>query len=411
MSDHLLDSKKIVIIGGCGHVGLPLGIKFALAGATTKLLDVDARAVEMVNAGRMPFLDEGGETQLGEALTAGMTAVTDPGACREADVYVFVTGTPVDEHLNPELSELLGVIDQYHDLFADHSLIVMRSTLYPGTMEFIHKKLRAMNRKTRLAFCPERVAQGQALKEIESLPQIVAAFDEDSFEAAYELFAELAPAIVRLTPLEAELAKLMTNTWRYLEFAIANEFYMIAETNGIDFHRIYKAIRHEYPRADSFKAPGFTGGPCLFKDTMQLASYYRHRFHLGHTAMLANEGLATFVVEKAAAALGSSLWGRTAGLLGMAFKADNDDTRESLSYRVKKGLEFGGARVVYHDPYLEDARPVKAVLDESDVLILCVPHREYRALKIEKPVVDVWGILHEPDLEIRPGRSKRPKGS
>ncbi len=398
-----LQNKSIAIVGGCGHVGLPLGVKFALHGAETFLVDIDERAVNLVNSGTFPFVEHGGDAQLREALDLGLRATSDVKSCAKADVIVFVIGTPVDEHLNPKISDVLKIFDLYREHFAPGALVVMRSTLFPGTMEHLYNRLRQEKANVKLAFCPERVAQGVALDEIDSLPQIVSAFDNESFQAAYEVFSALAPEIIRLTPLEAEMTKLMANSWRYLEFAIANQFYMIAESNGVDFYRIYQAIRHKYPRANGYKSPGLAAGPCLFKDTMQLASFFNHQFYMGHSAMLVNEGLATFMVEKAVKASDGSLWGKTVGLLGMTFKADNDDIRESLSFRVKKGLEFHGANVLCHDPFIESSPPLESVLRESDLLVLGTPHSEYRELKLVKPIIDVWGIFHRPELEVLPG--------
>ena len=398
-----ISDKKIVIIGGCGHVGLPLGVKFALAGASTVLVDINENSVATVNKGRFPFLEQEGDGQLQQALEKGLRATSDPEFCRDADVMVFVTGTPVDEHLNPKISEVVKIFEIYEQYFSDEMLIVMRSTLFPGTMEHLHQRVKGLGTNIKLAFCPERVSQGYALDEIDSLPQIVSSFDEESFQAAYKVFAALAPEIIRLEPLEAEITKLMANAWRYLEFAIGNQFYMIAEKSGVDFYRIFEAVRHEYPRAKGYKSPGFAAGPCLFKDTMQLASYFDHQFYLGHSAMLVNEGLASFVVEKMSAELGGNLWGKKIGLLGMAFKANNDDIRESLSYKVKKGLEFQGAEVVFHDPYLPESSQLSEVLKDSDGLILCTPHKEYKELKLSQPVVDVWGTYRASDLEILPG--------
>jgi UDP-N-acetyl-D-mannosaminuronic acid dehydrogenase len=401
-----LSKTKIAIIGGCGHVGLPLGVKFALAGAQTVLVDVDKEAVGTVCSGRFPFLEQDGDAQLRAALAKGLRATVQPDEAAGADVTVFVTGTPVDEHLNPKLSTLLHVIDEYQDLLRPGTLVVMRSTLFPGTMEHLYHRFRRSQVDVKLAFCPERVSQGLALREIDSLPQIVSAFEEDAYQVAGALFAHLAPSIVRLTPLEAEITKLMANSWRYLEFAIANQFYMIAEEKGVDFHKIYKAVTYDYPRARGYKRPGLAAGPCLFNDTMQLASYFDHRFYLGHSAMLVNEGLATFIVEKTCQQTGGSLWGRTIGLLGMAFKANSDDTRESLAFKVKRGLEFAGARVVFHDPYLPDSTPLAEVLSSSDVLVITTPHDDYAGLRAEAPVIDVWGFLGTPELEILPGRTR-----
>ncbi len=423
-SEKTLSGKSIAIIGGCGHVGLPLGVKFALAGARTTLVDIDSRAVDRVNSGNFPFVERGGDEQLKEALGKGLSATTDPGTCKECDVVVFVTGTPVDEHLNPKISDVLRIFDAYKRHFRPGTLVIMRSTLFPGTMEHLYNRVQESKTNVHLAFCPERVAQGVALDEIDNLPQIVSAFDDASFEAAYSVFGALAPEIIRLTPLEAEMTKLMANSWRYLEFAIANQFYMIAESNGVDFQRIYQAIRYKYPRAGGYKSPGLSAGPCLFKDTMQLASFFDHQFSMGHSAMLVNEGLASFMVTKAAQLIAGAegapnapaakpkgsgegrneMWGRTVGILGLSFKADNDDIRESLSFRVKKACEFRGAKTLCHDPYLpEMSVPMEKLLSECEVVILCTPHGEYKSLKLKQPVVDVWAFFGKPELEILPG--------
>ncbi len=399
-----MNEHNVVVIGGCGHVGLPLGVAFSLAGHATTLVDISEEAVATVNEGQFPFLERGGDELLAKALGQGLSATTDASVCSDANVFVFVIGTPVDEHLNPKLSDVVRIFDFYREFFSPGDLVVMRSTLFPGTMEHLHQRLQASNPGVRLAFCPERVSQGYALEEIDSLPQVVSAFDEESFDAARRLFATIAPSIIKLTPLEAELTKLMANSWRYLEFAIANQFYMIAEKSGVDFFRLYEAITYDYPRAKGYKSPGFAAGPCLFKDTMQLASYFDHQFYLGHSAMLVNEGLATFVVEKLETAVGDSLWGKKVGLLGMAFKANNDDIRESLSFKVKKSAEFKGAEVLWHDPYLEESLELEEVLSQSDAIIVCTPHRDYRDLKIEKPIVDVWAMYRESTLELLPGK-------
>src|SRR5262245_49226898 len=133
-----LTGRSIAIIGGCGHVGLPLGVKLALAGAATRLVDVNQDAVDRVNSGRFPFIEKGGDEQLRAALALDLKATTSAEACAAADVLIFVTGTPVDEHLNPKLSEVVRIIDLYAPYFHPGKLIVMRSTLFPGTMEHLH---------------------------------------------------------------------------------------------------------------------------------------------------------------------------------------------------------------------------------------------------------------------------------
>ncbi len=401
-----LKDKKISIIGGCGHVGLPLGVKFSLAGAKVFLVDIDKEKIEKVNKGTFPFLEEGGDKELKLALKNGLVATNREEVCRESDVIVFITGTPVDEHLNPVVNEVLKVFEHYKKYFHDDTLIIMRSTLSPGTMEHLNKKLKENNINTLLAFCPERVAQGKGLKEIEELPQIVSSFNEKSFDAAYNLFSKISPSIIKLEPLEAELTKLMANAWRYLEFAISNQFYTISENNGVDFYKIYKAIRYKYPRANGYKSPGFAAGPCLFKDTMQLSSFVNHEFSLGQASMLVNENLTNVVLKKAMELSKGSLWGKRVGLLGMTFKANNDDTRESLSYKVKKVFEFKGAIVKFNDPYVKGSTNLKELEENSDFLVLTTPHDEYKNYKFKIPVLDVWDILNPSTLEILPGKEE-----
>jgi len=165
--------------------------------------------------------------------------------------------------------------------------------------------LEELGEKPLLSFCPERIAQGRGMKEIFTLPQLVSATTEEAYKAAEELFSHIAPEIIRLEPKEAEIAKLVTNSWRYLEFAIANQFYIMLESEGFDFYKIYNAIRQDYPRAKKFLKPGLAAGPCLFKDTMQLSVFYKNNFFLGQSGMQVNEGLADFLVEKLERKMGS----------------------------------------------------------------------------------------------------------
>src|SRR5207247_432789 len=197
------------------------------------------------------------------------------------------------------------------------------------------------------------------------------------------------------TSKEAELAKLFTNTWRYMKFAVANQFFMIADQAGIDYTNVLNAIRTDYPRAADLPGPGFAAGRCLFKDTMQLAAFTSDHFPMGQAAMQVNEGMPAYIVS-AMERHYETLRDRTIGVLGMAFKAESDDPRASLSYKLRKLLAWAGASVVCTDPYVRDERftTLECVLEESEILILGVPHKAYRGLDVGgKDVVDVWGAL------------------
>ncbi len=383
--------SDVTVIGGAGHVGLPLAAMFADRGLTTWVYDTNADAVETIRRGRAPFADEG----LDDLLTRGLASErlrlsTDPQAIRRSRHVIVVIGTPVDEHLNPTVRRITRMFEELMPHFADGQVVVLRSTLFPGVTERIASLFARHGRRVHVAYCPERVSQGRSIREIETLPQIVSGFDETAVRAASDLFRRLTGELIVVQPMEAELAKLFTNCWRYITFGIVNQFYMIAASFGLDFQRIYHAVTHRYPRCAAMPGPGFAAGPCLFKDTMQLAAFNNNNFMLGHGAMLVNEGLPNFVVEQLKRA--HDLRTLTVGLLGMAFKAESDDARDSLSYKLRKILEFEARRVLATDPYVRDDSlvPLERVLAESDLMILATPHRRYADLKTDKPVVDIW---------------------
>jgi UDP-N-acetyl-D-mannosaminuronic acid dehydrogenase len=383
----------VCVVGGCGRVGLPLGIALASRGKSVVLYDIDAAAVDLVNAGTLPFAEEGAAAPLAEALAAGrLRATTEASGVGEAEALVVVVGTPVDEHLNPDLGAVPRALERCAAHLRDGQLIVLRSTVYPGVTALTEKLLASKGLTVDVAFCPERIAEGKAMTELFALPQIVAARTPAAMARAEALFRNLTDTIVPLEPEEAELAKLFTNTWRYVKFATANQFWMMANDFGLDFARIRHAITYDYPRAADLPMPGFAAGPCLFKDTMQLAAFNRNNFVLGHSAMLINEGLPLYLVSKLEDRF--DLAETCVGILGMAFKGGSDDTRDSLAYKLKKILTLKARETLCTDPYVTDDRllPLDDVLKRADLLVIAAPHPDYAALETDKPLVDMWGL-------------------
>lgn len=389
------DKEKIVIVGGCGHVGIPLGLALASKGFDVTLLDKNQSNIDMINNGELPFVENGADEILHAHTGKNLRASADHCFIKNADVVFFVIGTPVDEHLNPKVRDVISVIGEYEPYLSENQLLIMRSTLFPGTLRVIQEHLSRCGLGAKLAFCPERILQGKGIEEIFELPQIVSGTTEEAVAAAEKLFLNLTSKVIRTTPEEAELAKLMTNSWRYLNFAIANQFYMMANDSGVDFDRVYEAMTAGYPRAKFFAKPGLAAGPCLFKDTMQLAAFYHNNFFLGHAAMLINEGLPDHLVKNMKHKMGGTLCGKKIAILGMTFKANNDDTRESLSFKLKKLLEIEMAYVIESDPYLKDSTPLAEALQEADGIILGVPHDEYLGLQIKVPFIDCWGVWNK----------------
>ena len=385
----------VVVVGGCGHVGLPLAIAFADRGRRVGIYDVDEAAVKLVDGGELPFAEDGAADALHRVQDAGrLTVTTDPSIISGADAVVVVIGTPVDEHLNPDPRAVTSAIAEIQEHFRPGQLLVLRSTVFPGVTAGVERLLERAGLDLDVSFCPERIAEGRAMEELFTLPQIVSGRSEAVRRRAGELFGSLTGSIVELEPEEAELAKLFTNTWRYIKFAAANQFYAMANDHGLDFDRIRRALASDYPRAADMPGAGFAAGPCLFKDTMQLAAFADNSFVLGHAAMLVNEGLPLYLVthlEKI-----HDLAGMTVGILGMAFKGESDDIRSSLSYKLKHILQFRAGEVLCTDPYVTvdpSLLPLEEVLERSDLLVIAAPHRAYADLEPSVPVADVWNLL------------------
>jgi UDP-N-acetyl-D-mannosaminuronic acid dehydrogenase len=393
VTQHDLD---LAVIGGGGHVGLPLSLLFADCGISTTIIDLDARKVDMIRSGQMPFMEEGAPEMLQRTLASGkLTATTELSPIGRARFIICIIGTPVDEHLNPSFHGIRSALETARDQFRDGQIFILRSTVFPGVSEYTQRFFDGIGKQVHVAFCPERVAQGVSLREFRSLPQIISAFKPEVLAEVRRLFSAFVPEFLELTPIEAELCKLMTNAWRYLQFAAVNQFYMIARDHGLDFDRILHSCRHNYPRMASMPGPGFAAGPCLVKDTMQLAAFSQDRFVLGHTAMLINEGLPSFIVNQAARQV--KLRDAKAGILGMAFKSGSDDHRDSLAYKLKKLLTLHAKEVLCTDPYVQDKSlvPLERVLEQADVLFVATPHEQYKTLRVpaDKPVFDVWSVL------------------
>ena len=386
----------VVVVGGGGHVGLPLSLTFAAAGLRVGIFDISAQTLERIARGEMPFLEAGAETLLRDALAnERLSLSSDPTLLHGVDQVVVVIGTPIDEFLNPSIAVFERAVKQLAPHLTDGALVVLRSTVYPGTTEYVTQALSDHGCRVDVAFAPERIAEGHAIEEIGTLPQIIGADTESAGERASALFSRLGVEIVRTTSREAELAKLFTNSWRYMKFAVANQFFLVAHEAGVDYNRVLKAIRTNYPRAADLPGPGFAAGPCLLKDTMQLAAFTADHFPMGQSAMQVNEGMPAYVVSAMERHYGS-LRGRRIGLLGMAFKAESDDIRSSLSYKLRKLLAWRGAEVLCTDPFVEDDRltSLDTVMEKAEVLVLGAPHRQYRELEIGgRDVIDIWGAL------------------
>ena len=394
-------TADLTVVGGAGHVGVPLVLSFAAKGLTVNINDINEQTLATLKSGRVPFIEAGAEPLLTKALADKSLFFTSrPSEISIKGPVIITIGTPVDEFLNPVRDVILKCIDPLLPHLHDGQLLVLRSTLYPGTTDWIAEHLVQQGRNLKVAFCPERIAQGHGIEELRRMPQIVSGTTPEAEEEAAALFARIAPEVTRLKPIEAEFAKLFNNAYRYIEFAVTNQFYLIAKSAGLDYKAILQAMKHNYPRAQNIPTPGFAAGPCLVKDTMQLLAFARNEFALGNAAIMVNEGLPLQIIGELRR--NYDLGKMTVGLLGMAFKAESDDPRASLSYKLKKALATSARAVLTTDPLVTgdpNLLPLDEVIVRSDLLILCAPHRIYKTADFKgKPMVDVWGMLENANV-------------
>jgi len=381
----------VVVVGGCGHVGLPLAVTLANEGNLVSSLDIDEKKVALVNSGSFPFVENGGEELLAKVLSEKkFNATSDIKCLVDSDYVIVVVGTPVDEHLNPDPEAIINVLDDIAPYLNSSQVLILRSTVFPGVTARVENWCESHVPGLKVSFCPERIAEGHAINELYSLPQIIGTRDEATYDKVANLFRGLTPNLIFTSPEEAELAKLFTNVWRYIKFATVNQFFMLANDFGVDFEKVRSALTFNYPRAAEMPSAGFSAGPCLLKDTMQLGAFSNNSFALGHSAMLINEGLPLYLVEKIK--VKHNLADATVGILGMTFKQDVDDNRSSLSYKLRKILRFQAKKVLCTDPYIKDPSfsDLDYVIETADIIIIGTPHKEYKNLSFSKPVVDIW---------------------
>lgn len=383
----------VVIVGGCGHVGLPLAVALADRGARVIVYDINDQAIESVNAGRLPIHEPGAELPLRRAVTAGRLVASGDPAIVQAAEHVIVVIDGLDEHAARRPDSIRAALRDCSNQFRDGQILILRSTMTPGTTAIAEKLVASRGIDMDVAFCPDRIAEGRAMTELYELPQIVASRTARGLERASNLFSMLTPELVPMTVEEAELAKLFTNAWRYIRFAAANQFYMIASDLGLDYERIRQAVVRDYPRAGDLAPAGFTAGPCLLKDTAGLARA-NSDFTLGRAAIAVNQGLPGYLVSRLE--LRFDLATMTVGVLGVAFKGGSDDARSSLAYLLADLLAAKAGEVLCTDPLVTgdpDLLPLETVVERADLLVIGAPHRHYRDLRTDKPVVDIWNLL------------------
>lgn len=401
-------NSRISIIG-IGRVGLPLAL-FIVNNSSSQVFGIgrNESKISEVNSGKMPFMEKDAAGILKAHIGKQFIATTDYKYIRKSDYIILTLGTPVDANMNPVYSQINESLLNALAYLKKGQTLILRSTVSPRTTKYV-KSLIEESTKLRvgkdfyLAFCPERISEGNSLEETKSIPQIVGADDMKSVKKATGFFNKLGVETLVTDSVSAELAKLFTNMYRYINFAVANEFMVLAHNYRRDIYEIVNLVNYKYKRG-GLKMPGLTAGPCLFKDGFFLIADLPFA-DLISTSWKINESIPIFLTRLIKERM--RLKGKKAAILGLSFKAESDDIRESLSFKVRNAFLRERVEVVLSDPYVKNyhnqdivKNPYEA-LEGVDIIFISTNHKEYQKLDMKKVkklvkknciVCDVWNV-------------------
>lgn len=388
----ILNKQNISIIGGAGHVGFPLGLAFAEKNFKVDLVDLNLKNLEMINSGKPPFMEMGAEKLLKKTLKKNKIFTKQKLDDLINSKYIIVCiGTPVGKNLKPKLADFINFFKKLKKFIHKDHIIIIRSSIYPGIIDKLEKLLKQRNKN--IIYCPERIVQGKALIELKKLPQIIASNKKKNLIHAKYLFGKIASKIITTSVTEAELIKLFSNSNRYINFSIANQFFLMCQSMNLDFTRVRRIMQDGYERNLNLPKAGFTAGPCLLKDTMQLSSFFKKNFNLGHAAMQINESIPDFIIKELNKI--KNIKKKIIGVLGLAFKPENDDIRDSLSIKLLKLLKKNKFKTLQSDEYFQDKKNVSKeyLIKKSHVIIIGAPHKSYNKISYPKKtkLINVWG--------------------
>jgi UDP-N-acetyl-D-mannosaminuronic acid dehydrogenase len=393
-------SQSVAVVG-LGRIGLPLALSFADRGLRVIGVDKNPAQLEAIGSGRMPFHETGTQELLERVLPSGrLTLAEQVQAAAEADHIVLTLGTPAFSHIEIDISQIRGALDELLPLVREGQAIHLRSTVAPGTTDWVAGYLEqrrgfTVGEDLFVAHVPERIAENHFLDEINTLPCIIGGVGEGSGAAAAELFSCFGARIVQTTPVQAELAKIWTNILRYANFALPNLLMMNCEQYGANVFEVIDLINRDYPRG-GMASPGLTAGTCLRKDF----TFSEERSNAPGMLLAVSrvhESVPHFLVEGLKRRLGGSLRDCKVAVLGLTFKRGSDDARDSLSFKVIRLLERELAHVSRHDPHVPAlSEPLETALAGANAVVVATNHREFETVLPQIPrdalVVDPWNV-------------------
>jgi len=384
-------NNKICIIGGGGHVGLPLGLMLAKKKFEILLLEKNKKLLNLIRKKKYPYKEVYGQEYLNEAYKKKKLNISSKILdIKHYNVLIICIGTPIKKNLKPDIKYFLDIFFKIKNILNKNHHIIIRSSIYPGVLDKVKNILKTNN----ISYCPERIVQGESLIELSKLPQIIAGYNKATIKLSSEIFKKITKKIIFCSMLEAEFIKLFTNTYRYIHFSIANQFYLICKTYNINFFKLRKKMMLNYARMQSFPPSGVTAGPCLLKDTMQLSSFSKENFLLGKAAMKINDNLPIHIYKNLKKKI--DFRNKIIGILGLSFKAESDDIRDSVSIKFIKYLKKKKIKYLFSDPHYKNnkIKKINYVIKNSDIIFLMTPHKQYKNIFIpeNKIFIDVWNF-------------------
>ncbi len=376
-----MSDERLISVIGLGRVGLPLALSFADRGLRVLGVDHDPAVLEAVRARRMPFAEAGTQELLERVQRSGRLELAERAvdAAQATDIVITI-GTPSFSHLESDLRQVRAALDDLLPLLRPGHALILRSTIAPGTTDFVagylekRRELR-VGEDVFVAHAPERIAAGRFLEEISTLPCIIGGVGEASTERAAEVFGVFGAPIVKTTPVQAELAKIWTNILRYATFALPNLLMMDCERYDANVFEVIELINRDYPRG-GIALPGMTAGSCLRKDF----AFSEERSNAPGMLLAVsrvNEAVPLFLIEGIKRRIGS-LASRKVAVLGLTFKRDTDDERDSLSPKLIRLIERELADVAVCDPHARaPTQPLDDAVTEADVVIVATNHSEF----------------------------------
>ena len=392
----MVDNRKISIIGGGGHIGLPLSVLLFNQGYKVNLVDINKQNLQLIKKGKAPFYEKDIEKHLKNTIHNKRFETSHVLETIKDSKFIFICiGTPISKKLRPDLKKFFNLIISVKKIINNNSHLIIRSSIAPGTFRKIFKALNKNNNFTNLSYCPERVLQGQSMIELSKIPQIISSYNLKTLKHVKKLFSKLCKTVLVCKPEEAEMAKILSNAYRYMNFSIANQFFQICDQNDPSFEKIRRLMSFNYSRASGLAASGFVGGPCLMKDTMQLNYLAKNKKNLLKHSYEVNENLPKYIVNKIKKI--KNYKSKKVCILGKTFKANNDDLRGSKSLDLIRILKKNKIKHEVYEPNLEkkSKKKISSMIDSSHIIVLATPHKEFKKIKISKNkvLIDTSGFF------------------